>query len=310
MSDYENDYEEPIDEIEEIDDEEELLNKIAANLDGEEVESEVESETSAPPAQEISDDYKVKVKVNGVEQEVSLAELRNGYQRQSDYTAKTQELANQRHEVEAQRSQYEQYVNSIPMLAMVAQNNVNAAQAQLYSPEMQQLAVNDPAEYVAQKAKIEATIVDNARAYQQMQEQYQQYQTNLSYEHNSFIQDQLAKSNEILTKELPGWADGSIRDPLINYGRQSGFSDEELGSVVDHRQLMILNKARLYDELVKRGPQTKQVVQKAPPKTIKPGTTQASEADDYSSRKAKAIARAKRGDESALIDLMAGLLDD
>ena len=35
-------------------------------------------------------------KVDGVDQEVSLEELRDGYQRQSDYTRKTQELASER----------------------------------------------------------------------------------------------------------------------------------------------------------------------------------------------------------------------
>ena len=36
------------------------------------------------------------IKVDGEEQEVSLEELRDGYQRQSDYTRKTQELASER----------------------------------------------------------------------------------------------------------------------------------------------------------------------------------------------------------------------
>jgi len=36
------------------------------------------------------------VKVDGQEQQVSLDELRNGYQRQADYTRKTQELASER----------------------------------------------------------------------------------------------------------------------------------------------------------------------------------------------------------------------
>ena len=36
------------------------------------------------------------VKIDGVEQQVSLSELRDGYQRQSDYTRKTQELASER----------------------------------------------------------------------------------------------------------------------------------------------------------------------------------------------------------------------
>ena len=40
------------------------------------------------------------VKVDGGEQQVSLEELRDGYQRQSDYTRKTQELASERKRLE------------------------------------------------------------------------------------------------------------------------------------------------------------------------------------------------------------------
>ena len=40
------------------------------------------------------------VKVDGSEEQVSLDELRDGYQRQSDYTRKTQELASERQRLE------------------------------------------------------------------------------------------------------------------------------------------------------------------------------------------------------------------
>ena len=52
-----------------------------------EVEEEVEPET-------------YKVKVNGEEFEVDIDELKAGYQRQSDYTRKSQELAEQRKQTE------------------------------------------------------------------------------------------------------------------------------------------------------------------------------------------------------------------
>ena len=45
-----------------------------------------------------SDTYSIKV--DGVEEQVSLDELRDGYQRQADYTRKTQELASERRRLE------------------------------------------------------------------------------------------------------------------------------------------------------------------------------------------------------------------
>jgi len=45
---------------------------------------------------EISNNQSYSVKIDGVEQLVSLDELQNGYQRQADYTRKTQDLARER----------------------------------------------------------------------------------------------------------------------------------------------------------------------------------------------------------------------
>ena len=55
----------------------------------------------------VGDGYTVKV--DGVEEQVSLDELRDGYQRQSDYTRKTQELASERDRLQ----QAEAIVNSL-----------------------------------------------------------------------------------------------------------------------------------------------------------------------------------------------------
>ena len=44
------------------------------------------------------------VKVDGEEQQVSLSELRDGYQRQADYTRKTQELASERQRLQQAES--------------------------------------------------------------------------------------------------------------------------------------------------------------------------------------------------------------
>jgi len=62
--------------------------------------TEVDNPDSSIEVQEepASDTYSVKV--DGSEEQVSLDELRDGYQRQSDYTRKTQELASERKRLE------------------------------------------------------------------------------------------------------------------------------------------------------------------------------------------------------------------
>ena len=70
--------------------------------EGEETEQSLEEQTEVE--EELQPPSYV-VKVDGVEQEVTLDELQNGYSRQQDYTRKTQELAQQRKSFEDQQSE-------------------------------------------------------------------------------------------------------------------------------------------------------------------------------------------------------------
>ena len=65
----------------------------------EEIESLSEQEIEMLPVNEYGDKY-VSVQVNGDEVRVPLSEALSGYQRQADYTRKTQELSEQRKQVQ------------------------------------------------------------------------------------------------------------------------------------------------------------------------------------------------------------------
>jgi hypothetical protein len=64
--------------------------------DSPEQEEEQPEQEEEEPQQETQEEPKYKVKVDGQEVEVTQEELLRGYMRQSDYTRKTQQLANQR----------------------------------------------------------------------------------------------------------------------------------------------------------------------------------------------------------------------
>lgn len=83
------------------------------HLDNEDSEEEQPSEEQEEEHKEPEEEPKYKVTVDGQEVEVTQEELLRGYMRQSDYTRKTQQLANQRQQFEqlyAQRQvpQYQQ----------------------------------------------------------------------------------------------------------------------------------------------------------------------------------------------------------
>ena len=80
----------------EVEEEDEALEAVEEDV-SEELDEEVVSEDEA---EEYEEQEYFTVKINGEEQDVTLDELAAGYSRQSDYTKKTTEVANQRKEVE------------------------------------------------------------------------------------------------------------------------------------------------------------------------------------------------------------------
>lgn len=70
------------------------------HLDNEDSEEEQPSEEQEEEHKEPEEEPKYKVTVDGQEVEVTQEELLRGYMRQSDYTRKTQQLANQRQQFE------------------------------------------------------------------------------------------------------------------------------------------------------------------------------------------------------------------
>lgn len=273
----------------------------------EESEQEVVEEPVEEQSPIIPDNYKVKVKVNGVETEIPFAELRNGYQRQADYTTKTQELADQRKEVQSQAAEYQRYLQSIPMLAQVATTNINEAQNKLYSNEFMQLAIDDPAAYIGEKAKLEKIINQNYQAQLQMQQQYEQSQKEWQAAQNAEYEQRLIIANEILSKEIEGWSDGSIIDSLRDYATSKiGFKANELEGLIDPRQVQVLNKARLYDELMSQQSLANKKVQAVPTKSLKPGTANTTqEQDDFRSEMQRVV---KTNNDRDIAKLMSQLL--
>lgn len=272
------------------------------------VEETVEAPIAEVPAEPaIPADFKVKVKVNGAEQEVSLDELRNGYQRQADYTQKTQELATQKQELNQTQTEYQTYLQSIPMLAQVANTNIQDATSRLYAPEFIALATDDPATYIAEKAKLERIINQNQVAAQQMNLQYQQHQQEAVQRQQEDFNKQLVHANEVLSKEIEGWSDGSALDAIRSYATSSmGFQANELNGLIDPRQVIVLDKARRYDELMSQQNVAQKKVSSIPSKTLRPGVANTtSEQDEFRAKQRQVLSS---GNDRDIADLISQLI--
>jgi hypothetical protein len=206
------------------------------------------------------------VRVNGEEIEVPLEELQKGYSRQSDYTLKTQQLAEQRRQAEAELSalnaERQQYANVLAGL----QQQLESTTAE---PDWEALRAADPSAYAVEwaahqqrKEQLDAINQEQSRLHQIRQQQLVEQQ-------QAHLQTEQAQ----LLDAIPEWRDETVaRDEklaLVDYGRSIGFTDAELNNVTDHRSVLALRNAMRYDQLQSKAKSVKPVDQKP---TLKPGS--------------------------------------
>ncbi len=189
------------------------------------------------------------VKVDGKEVSVTLDELQKGYSRTQDYTRKTQQIAEVRKQVEqethAVRAEREQYAQLL-----------GALQAQLQSSEpqvdLERLYHEDPIEWVRQK-EVMRERQEKLGAIQSEQQRLAQVS---QYEQQRAMEAQLASQQEALLAALPDWKDPkkakAEKALVIESAKAAGFSDEDLKSVYDHRLVLLLRKAALFDQMVSK----------------------------------------------------------
>jgi hypothetical protein len=219
-----------------------------------------------------------KVKVDGEELEVPEDELLKGYSRTSDYTRKTQKLSEERKSLEAEamavKAEREQYAHTLTALKQQLQS-VN-------EPDWDRLQNEDPIEFVKQKEihrdrkdKLQALDMEQRRvADLQTQEQQRAFQ--------NYLQDEQVK----LTHAIPEWKDAdkakTEKEKIASFALALGYSDADIAQIYDHRAVVALRKAALYDEMMtKAKSQTEKV--KDSPKSVSPGNPlPASKAREFS----------------------------
>jgi hypothetical protein len=234
-------------------------------------EGQAEEETEEEVAEEeeydvvAEEDLKYTIKVDGEELEVGIDELKNGYQRQADYTRKSQALAEQRKETEniqSERMQLEQerqmYANGLQML----QEQQSAKLNDFSNVDWETLKQEDPYQYMIKKDELRDAQekVQNVAQQQQhiQQEQMQQQQAAKS----EFVRTEYAR----LIEALPEWEDkqSTIKTDIRDYASSIGFRPEEIDQLADHRSVLVIKKAMEFDKLTKKVAPKKKAVKKVP----------------------------------------------
>jgi hypothetical protein len=226
------------------------------------------------------------VKVDGQEVDVPLSELVKGYSRTADYTRKTQEIAAIRKQAEAVAQESiaarDQYAQRLVQLDQLLQQQAPQ------EPNWELLRATDPIEFAAQWA-------DHQRRQQVMQQVNGERQAILAQqqqEHALQMQQRLEHGRQWLTEAIPEWRSPETakaeRAALKAYGKQFGYSEEELAQVADPRAVVLLRKAMMYDRMQEKRGQIKPAKKAAAP-VMKPGP-----ATQPSTKKAGEVTRAKQ----------------
>jgi len=199
---------------------------------------------------------------------VTLEELQKGYSRTQDYTRKTQQIAEVRKQTEgelqavrAEREQYAQLLSALEaQVQQVAQPNI----------DWDRLYNEDPIEWVRQR-EVMRDNQDKAAAIQSEKQRLNQLS---QQEQAQFMQQKLQHEQEALLAAIPDWKDAKKAQAekalLLEFGQKIGFTPDELKNVVDHRAVLMLRKAALYDQMMSKRGNIKPVTNNGP-RPAKPG---------------------------------------
>ena len=297
----------PVDEteVEELEEAEEVEQEAPEPEEEGQAEEETEEEVTEEEEYEVvaEEDLKYTIKVDGKELEVGIDELKNGYQRQADYTRKSQALAEQRKETEgiqSERMQLEQdrqmYANGLQML----QEQQSAKLSNFDNVEWETLKQEDPYQYMIKKDEYRDAQerVSNVAQQQQLVQQEQTQQANQAKAH--FVQQEYAK----LVQALPEWSDvkSTIKKDVQEYATSVGFRPEEINQLADHRSVLIIKKAMEFDRLTTKVAPKKKAVKKVP-KVQKSGRGNSNEdaaAEAVNKKRARLRKSGKQDDAASL----------
>jgi len=281
--------------------------------EGEEPEAEEDDESELDEddgeeeaSQELPDDLTVKVKVDGEEMEVTLAELRNGYSRTSDYTRKAQALAEERKafqsEAETIRQERAQYAELLPLLQQQLMQQASA------EPDWDSLYNEDPIEAARLERQWRKSREEQSYRLQAIQAEQQRLAQEAAADQARAIQAFVEEERAKLPDVIPEWKNKEtmVREAkeLREWAIAQGLTEQEVDSLRQANHVALIRKAMLYDKGKTRVQQSKNAPKKQG-KVIRPGSS-GSQVDSRQTDVKRASQRLVRSgrisDAAALLD--------
>lgn len=234
----------------------------SAEVDGElDVELDQESPEGEDPGEPEVDEEEIE---HDGEKFKVPKKLKEAFLRQSDYTKKTQEVAEQRKAVEAEReavkiqaAMHQQYIQEVAEVV-----SVNKQIEQYQAVNWEELINSDPVQAMKYDRQMRELIAKRDELAGSITQKHQQQEL----ERQQFAAKQLQEANATVEREIPGWGP-ELHKELRERGKAIGYTDNELDNAIDPRAWKLLHKAHMYDKLM-----AKQTAKPKPESQEKPVT--------------------------------------
>jgi hypothetical protein len=257
-----------------------------SEAESEEYDSEVEQEDSSDEQE--AQTYRIKAA--GEERDVTLDELIKSYQLGTDYTRKSQAVAEERKAVEAERNaiqEAKQIRDTYAERLQIIEQMLNQPQEE---ENLEYLKEVDPIGYAVKVAELS----QKEKQLMQVRAERERISHQQEYDRQEQLRYKINEEAQKLVAALPEYADpvkgDAIRKDVRSYGKQAGFSDDELANVYDSRAVLTLWKAMQFDKLQASKPGITKKVNDAP-RTMKSGVTMPRDSNGDELKKLKARAK-------------------
>ena len=226
------------------------------------------------------------VKVDGSEMDVTLDELLRGYQREADYTRKTSELSLEKSKVndmmQQSQSEINQKLSKLTELTTMAQQEL---QNEYSNIDFEKLYEDDPTE----AARLEHKMRKRSENLQKIQEETK---ANQMHEFTKYVQEQQTKLSTMVPEFNDPAKATKMKSDMRTYLTKLGYGDQEINSIYDARQVMLIKDAMTYDRLKKSNVKVTKKVAQAP-RVVRPGVAK-TKADELSRTRKDKLNRLKK----------------
>lgn len=213
----------------------------------------------------------IAVTIDGQTVEVTREELIKGYSRQSDYTRKTQSLAEERkqfdNEAQAVRQERETYATLLDRLEQQLQTGSTPEER----AQLEALRQSDPVQYMLAKEELDA----RDQRLQAVQQERQRVAQQQEAERQQMLAQHIAGQRDALITAIPEWKDEGVaakeKAQIRDYAMSMGFSQEELEQLYDSRAVLVFRDAMRANKAKANKPQqrVKKPVAKAGAKRVR-----------------------------------------